>query len=272
MVIIPATVWGREVTGDAPSLKPKQINELTIHYTGSPSVNLAKQDVAAYIKRTERSHKARPNDNLSTIGYNFIIDEYGRVWEGRGFTYRNGANGTDSNSTSVSVCILVGVKDNKLTPEVIDAVRWLRAHASKKVGRELIVKGHRDHKATSCPGEDVYRLVRNGTFVKPPSGALTPNIPVEPVAPAPAPAPAPTPAPQPAADCQKKTLKWRDKGPCVVLVRHRLKLHGHEVEQGKDSFDRKLVAVVKSFQKTKKLKADGIVGPAETWPALMRKP
>lgn len=264
MVIIPASVWGREVTGNPGAVDLKRVNELTVHYTGAPSVNVAKKDVAAYIKRTERSHKARPNEDFSTIGYNFLIDEYGRIWEGRGLTYRNAANGTASNMTSVSVCILVGVKDNKISPEMVEAVRWLRAHVSRLAKRELQVKGHRDHKATSCPGEDLYRLVRNGTFLQPPAG-----VPAPPAPPAPAPAPV-EPAPVPA--CATTTVKWRDKGECVLLVRRRLALHGFEVEQGKEVFDVKLRNVVRHFQKVNKLTVDGVVGPKETWPALMRKP
>jgi hypothetical protein len=260
MEIIPASEWGREVTGNPARVDLAKVIELTVHYTGAPSVNVKPDEVAAYIKRTERGHKARPGENMSTIGYNFLIDEYARIWEGRGLTYRNAANGTASNVTSVSVCILVGVKDNKISPEMIEAVRWLREHVSRLAKRQLRVQGHRDHKATSCPGEDLYRLVRNGTFLIPPAG-------VEP-----APVPPVAPAPEPANPCLQTTVKWRSKGECVLLVRRRLKLHGFEVEQGSEVFDRNLVAVVKHFQKTRRLTVDGVVGPKETWPALMRKP
>lgn len=259
MEIIPASEWGREVTGNPGRVDLSRVNELTIHYTGAPSVNVKPNEVAAYIKRTERSHKARPGENMSTIGYNYLLDEYGRIWEGRGLTYRNAANGTASNMTSVSVCILVGVKDNKISPEMVEAVRWLRAHVSRLAKRELQVKGHRDHKATSCPGESLYRMVQNGTFLELPAGVPAP------------PAPAPVePAPVPA--CATKTVKWRDKGECVLLVRRRLALHGFEVEQGKEVFDIKLRNAVRHFQKVNNLTVDGIVGPKETWPALMRKP
>ena len=265
MEIIPASEWGREVTGNPGRVDLSRVNELTIHYTGAPSVGVKPNEVAAYIKRTERGHKARPGENMSTIGYNYLLDEYGRLWEGRGLTYRNAANGTASNMTSVSLCILVGVKDNKISPEMVEAVRWLRAHVSRLAKRELRVQGHRDHKPTSCPGEDLYRLVRNGTFLVPPVG-------VEPLPVPPAPVPVPPVAPEPVNPCVKTTLKWRAKGECVLLVRRRLKLHGFEVEQAGETFDRKLVAVVKHFQKTNGLTVDGVVGPKETWPALMRKP
>jgi hypothetical protein len=255
MEIIPAKVWGREVTGNPSRLRPALITELTVHYTGAPSVNVAKNEVAAYIKRTERGHKARPNDDLSTIGYNFLIDEYARIWEGRGWEIRNGANGTKSNDTSISVCILVGVKDNKLSAEVIDAVRELRAMASKKFKRELVVRGHRDHKATSCPGEDVYKLVKNGTFLKAAGDTAATPLPT-PVAPKPEP-------------CEITTLRRGDSGPCVKNAQQQLIRHGFKPGPADGDFGAKTEAAVKKFQKARGLTVDGIVGKAQTWPALL---
>jgi hypothetical protein len=50
----------------------------------------------------------------------------------------------------------------------INAVRELRAWLmSKGVGQG--VKGHRDFFSTSCPGDRLYALVRNGTFAGSPS-------------------------------------------------------------------------------------------------------
>ena len=95
MEIIPATTWGRVVKGNPSKMRFSAINELTIHYTGAPSVGINKDQVPGYIKRIEAEHMSRPDENMSTLGYNFLIDEFGRVWEGRGYTYRNGANGTN---------------------------------------------------------------------------------------------------------------------------------------------------------------------------------
>jgi hypothetical protein len=267
-------VWGREVSGNPSKAKPRQINELTIHYTGAPSVNASADQIDERIKQTERGHKARPNENLSTIGYNFLIDEYGRIWEGRGFGIRNGANGSSSNNTSYSVCIIVGVKDNKISPVMVNSVRWLRERIERHTGNRIQVKGHRDHIPTSCPGESLYRQVRNGTF-------LQPSVPMEPLAPnpgAPAPAPAKPVAPGvPAAPakpqpCEKRAVKRGDAGPCVKKVQQRLIAHGFNPGKADGKFGPKTEATVRSFQQAKRLKVDGVVGPKETWPALMRKP
>jgi hypothetical protein len=127
--------------------------------------------IPGIIKNIERNHMARTGENMSAIGYNFLIDKNGHVWEGRGWDYRNGANGTDSNDTSMSVCILVGTRDNKPTPEMINAVRWLREQTAKKFRvikkRQVTVRGHKAHKATSCPGPALTRLIQAGAFQEP---------------------------------------------------------------------------------------------------------
>lgn len=257
--MIPATKWGRELTGNPSKSRPSQINELTIHYTGAPKVDTHITKVPMYIKSIERMHKARPNEKFSTLGYSFLIDKAGRIWEGRGFGLRNGANGTDSNDTSYSVCLLVGVQDNELSPAVIEAVKTLRAEIERRVGRKVKVTGHRDHKPTSCPGESVYRLIKKGGFYDDASQ------------PAPAPAPAkPVPAVKP--DCFATVLSSGAQGECVKTLQTLLAAHGFNPGPVDGDFGSRTRSAVRRFQEAKGLKVDGIVGTAETWPALRRKP
>lgn len=172
--IIPAEQWGRDVQGNPARMVAKNIVEMTVHYTGAPSFNARRGEIPARIKRIERQHQARPGDEKqSTIGYNFIIDKWGRIWEGRGWTYRNAGNGArkgqpSSNPVSFSVCVLVGVDDNKPTPEIIAALQLLYSLAVKRFKRELAVQGHKDHISTSCPGPALQRLVKSGKIQKGP--------------------------------------------------------------------------------------------------------
>jgi hypothetical protein len=54
---------------------------------------------------------------------------------------------------------------------MINAVRWLREQTAKKFRivkrRQVTVRGHKAHKATSCPGPALTKLVMNGTFQEP---------------------------------------------------------------------------------------------------------
>jgi LysM repeat protein len=165
---------------DAPKMVASRVKEMTVHYTGAKRVTRGKDKIASYIKATERYHMGR-SPNMSGIGYNFAIDKWGRIWELRGWTYKNAANGTSSNSTSFSVNCLVGVEDNEPTPEMVQALQWLYAEAVRRFGRTLDVKGHQEHKPTACPGGAMMALIRSGR--------------IQQAAPAPAPEPPAPPAP-----------------------------------------------------------------------------
>jgi LysM repeat protein len=174
--IIPATQWGRAMRSNAPRLDPTRINEMTVHYTGAKRVDRNQDSIAAYLKATERHHMSR-DPKMSGVGYNFAIDKWGRIWELRGWDFKNAANGTTSNNTSFSVNCLVGVEDNEPTPEMVSALQWLYREGVRRFRKPLAVKGHQEHKATACPGGELMKLIRSGRIQ------------------APAPTPAPTPAP-----------------------------------------------------------------------------
>ena len=103
----------------------------------------------------------------SDIAYNAIVCPHGRVFEGRGVGNMFAANGFESvNDDWYAVCYLGG-KGDPFTAEakqgVIDAVLWLR----EKGDAGPKVNGHRDHKATACPGDVIYRWLETARFVKP---------------------------------------------------------------------------------------------------------
>lgn len=170
-MIIPATEWGRLIKGTPP--KPGTVTEMTVHYTGAPRVSDAPEQIPGRIKRTEQ-HQMAKDPNLGAIGYNFLIDKFGRVWEGRGYTYRNAANGgadvhftgVSSNPWTMSVCCLNGVEDNEPTAEMVAALQWLYRDMSQHFGRALDVRGHQAHRPTSCPGVRMMELVNSGRIQK----------------------------------------------------------------------------------------------------------
>src|SRR5690606_25721991 len=95
------------------------------------------------------------------IAYTALVCEHGYVFEGRGLGHRTAANGTNSgNQNWYAVCALIGDKDPlgaDLLRGLRDAIEWCRDG-----GAARRVNGHRDHLATSCPGDRLYAWVRAG--------------------------------------------------------------------------------------------------------------
>jgi peptidoglycan hydrolase-like protein with peptidoglycan-binding domain len=66
------------------------------------------------------------------------------------------------------------------------------------------------------------------------------------------------------------TLRMGDKGPSVVSLQKKLAAAGFSTGAADGDFGQKTLSAVQSFQKAKRLTADGVVGP-QTWGALMKK-
>lgn len=257
MQIVKRSEFGWGSTG-ASYAKPTR--GLVIHYDSVDQGLDRKPHSAciAYWKRTRDFHRG-PARQWVDIGYSFGACPHGQLFEGRGLNRAQAAQ-PSGNTTYYSVTLMSG-PDEDPTPAQINAVRELRAWLMDK-GVGPLVKGHRDFYATSCPGDRLYRLVKDGTFTKPPSG-------------------------KPADDSWTETLvkdlpllRPGDDNYDVKTVRGCLNARGYLPEAvyatvGLDAwldrtkYDEELVGLVKGFQKLRKLDVDGLCGP-QTWRALLR--
>lgn len=155
--------WGAST---AQAANPHQ--GLVIHYDGSNQGLAGKAHSACvtYWKNTRRFHMGSSR-GWSDIGYSFGACPHGEVFEGRGLDRVQAAQ-PGGNSTWYS-CTLMAGPDETPTVAQIDAVRQLRAWLMSR-GVGPAVKGHRDFLSTSCPGDRLYRMVRDGTFSRPLAG------------------------------------------------------------------------------------------------------
>jgi hypothetical protein len=158
--------WG---TTGAAYAKPRQ--GLVIHYDGSDQGLASKPHASCvdYWRRTRKFHTGS-NRQWVDIGYSFGACPHGFVFEGRGENHAQAAQ-PGGNTTWYSVTLMSGPGE-KPPPPQIEAVRELRAYLMGR-GLGAAVKGHRDFYSTSCPGDTLYRLVRDGTFTKSPTGSKT---------------------------------------------------------------------------------------------------
>lgn len=131
-----------------------------VHYTAASSTPETEASVRDYIRRTQRDYAA--NRGYS-IGYNWVVDRQGRVWEARGDGYKCAANGNSTTNDNPAVLCLVNGADPANEP-MIAAVRDVVAHVEDMTGRTIHIKGHRDVRATACPGDGLYAQVLDGTF------------------------------------------------------------------------------------------------------------
>lgn len=155
-------------------------NEFFAHY--SLGEELGREDTAEWVREIQRFHEG-PERRWADIGYNFLVDMFGNIFEGRGWDYI-GAHCPGYNTTGIGVCFL-GDDDpgQDFTDAAQRAFRDLYDEACIITGKQLAKKGHRDGKNTQCPGDEIYGWVQAG--MPRPSGVVVP------------PPPGPIPVPKP---------------------------------------------------------------------------
>ena len=155
------------------------IEQLHVHHSASGN-DYSKADVPAIIRGFYRYHTQ--NLGWSDIAYNFLVDKYGRLWEGRagGVTKPvRGAHTLGFNATSAGVAAIgnyeVAGPSKKMLGALADLAAWkLDQYARKPRGKITvrsegsdkyaagatptlrIIDGHRDTNDTACPGKLLY--------------------------------------------------------------------------------------------------------------------
>ncbi|WP_277209672.1 N-acetylmuramoyl-L-alanine amidase [Isoptericola croceus] len=149
---------------------PRQgsIRGATIHHTAGTNT-YAQADVPRIIRGIYAYHAQ--TRGWGDIGYNFVVDKYGRVWEGRAGgvtrqTIGGHAVGYNTNATGISVLgnYETATVSNAAVSAVVRLVAWkLSLHGVPATGSTTIngrsvprIFGHRDVSATACPGRTLY--------------------------------------------------------------------------------------------------------------------
>jgi N-acetylmuramoyl-L-alanine amidase/FlgD Ig-like domain len=183
--IVSRTAWGGdELLRRSHPLYASSVRLVIVHHTATP--NTYSPDQAAAIVRGIDVYHVKAN-GWNDIGYNFLIDQYGQVYEGRyGGTTRNviGAHALGFNSGSVGIALIGNFMTVKPTRAAVRSLERLiawrldlahvdpgstltyvsggseRWQAGAKV-KLRAVSGHRDTGSTSCPGSYLYPLLNS---------------------------------------------------------------------------------------------------------------
>jgi hypothetical protein len=129
--------------------------EYIVHYTAGPTT----QTVRAIQNNHLAGRAEEGKDTFSDIGYNFLVDVAGNVFEGRGRDVE-GAHCRRHNGTGIGVAF-IGLNGNA-TPRARWSIRRLWEGFSSDAGHPLAPAGHRDRRQTVCPGNALHRWIRQG--------------------------------------------------------------------------------------------------------------
>ncbi|MGI8684219.1 MAG: N-acetylmuramoyl-L-alanine amidase [Acidimicrobiales bacterium] len=238
VAVIPRSEWGGDLAPAGPIPAEPDARYLLVHHSVDPGNDYAASDVAGILRSFVRFHTS-PDKGWPDVAYNFLVDRFGRVWEGRTGSLAGPVAGdaTGGNQGFDQLCCFIGNHQAaEPTPEAFDAmVRLLRAlaarsgivlgdgatatftsrgsnrHPTGTVVTTATIAGHRDMSRTQCPGDRVaarlpeLRLLAAGGAATSPVTTVprttTPPPAMSTTAPAPATTTGPsTPGPAPTLD------------------------------------------------------------------------
>jgi len=146
------------------------VDRITVHHDGMPPVMLkAKGEVAGRLEQIRRAHVGNHDDggrNWADIGYHYVIDPQGRVWEGRSVRFQ-GAHVKNNNEHNLGIMVLGNFDEQKPTPEALATLDAFLADRMRAYRISLSsVRTHQEINPTACPGTNLQaymRMTRSGS-------------------------------------------------------------------------------------------------------------
>lgn len=134
----------------------RDLTHIVVHHSVTPQY----QDIDEAVERISREHQERLHPDANGFGlhvaYHYIIDAKGNTRNTRPLSeigYH--AGNWEINEKSVGICILGNYENDTPTKDSLDTLAALSKEITRVYGVETVC-GHRDIKATACPGENLY--------------------------------------------------------------------------------------------------------------------
>ena len=179
--IQPRAAWGADACPPRSEPDFGEVRAAYVHHTVSANEYTA-EEAPAIVLSICRYH--RNSQGWNDIGYNFVVDKFGTIWEGRAGGVDQaviGAQAQGYNAQTTGVSVIGTHSTEPASPQALDAiaalVRWkLPLHGQPTTGtttvvsaggsanryprgREVVlerISGHRDTGTTECPGNALY--------------------------------------------------------------------------------------------------------------------
>jgi hypothetical protein len=163
----PPFVRPREAWGAGPPVQALELHtphRVSIHHTGA--VYDGRPGSEQYLRNIQAFHIG-PQREWEDIAYHYLVDLEGIVWAGRPPTVRGNPSRFYDPSGYVHICMLGDYGVQQPSEAQIAAVAKTAAWLYKRFEMpRLPVTAHRNHVQTTCPGENMFRTVQDGSLTR----------------------------------------------------------------------------------------------------------
>jgi hypothetical protein len=155
VTILARSAWGAKAA-DRSNLEPMvRPTRVTIHHSAMYFRDTRPASCKTQLQMIQREHMG--NRGYGDIGYHYIIDPSGRIWEGREMRWQGAHASGNNNIANIGVCLLGnfmrGRSGQGPTPAQVTSMRMLVESLMKRYGFGAdAIYCHSDFKATECPG------------------------------------------------------------------------------------------------------------------------
>ena len=127
------------------------VNKITLHHEGGSPVTFT--DTRSACARLEQIRQTHTRDRgWADIGYHYVIDRAGRVYQGRDPRYQ-GAHVAETNPHNLGVMILGNFEDQRPSDAQVQSLgRFIATLARTYRLPRTAIYTHRELKPTACPG------------------------------------------------------------------------------------------------------------------------
>lgn len=146
-----------------------KVNLLVVHHTALK----VGDDTRSGVERMRALYQYHAQSRgWGDVGYNFLIDEQGQIYEGRaGGNYVVGGHAYCNNTGTIGVSLMGNFDVEKPSQTQMQSLQWLLADLSKRYGIDPSrsvqfhgkklnpIVGHRDLLSTDCPGYYAYAVM-----------------------------------------------------------------------------------------------------------------
>ncbi|MBW1599091.1 N-acetylmuramoyl-L-alanine amidase [Streptomyces sp. JJ38] len=183
--VVGRAVWhaDEEAVREGPARTPSA-EAVFVHHTNHPNAYDCERDVPGLLREMQRQHiEGRGWDDL---GYNFVVDRCGTIYEGRAGSEERtvlGAHTKGFNKRSVGIAALGTFGAGQEVPDrmlaaIAAVAAWKLSPGADPLGRVRmestndaslypkgtevtldVIAGHRDGYATDCPGQALYEAL-----------------------------------------------------------------------------------------------------------------
>jgi hypothetical protein len=168
LVIIPRSAWGAKPANPA-RMTPLRgsWSRITVHHSaeGSSDPNGASlSDSKRTVRLIQKYHTEDPGHLWGDIGYHFLIDSSGRIFEGRELRWQGahagGANGAN-NRQNIGICMLGNFESASPRTEALTSLTLLLDDLRDQYGIPASrVYPHSNFGGTACPGQPLTRFLK----------------------------------------------------------------------------------------------------------------